>query len=237
MNCAHCGKKIDGSYGRKYCDEKCRLKEKRKRGIANGSLRKRQKESNKKQWDKLSGICERCGKKFRTGNKNQRFCSCTCAHRQRHEDNGVLFVGTVSKCLQCNKEYIPHNKEQKYCCHSCAHVKLKKPNVDVSSDLPRVELYKWEYKEWRTKVYERDGYVCQICGETKSGSFNAHHLDGWDQHPDKRLDVDNGVTLCKACHMEFHLIYKYGGNKKEQFHFFAQSTDKSLRGKQLTLFG
>lgn len=74
-----------------------------------------------------------------------------------------------------------------------------------------------EYREWRTSVYERDGYTCQICGDNKGGNLVAHHLNGYNWDKETRVDINNGVTLCDACHKNFHSIYGYGDNNIFQF--------------------
>ena len=60
-----------------------------------------------------------------------------------------------------------------------------------------------EYVSWRTKVFERDKYTCVICGQV-GGELNAHHIRPFKDYPELRLDLDNGVTLCKACHKRVH---------------------------------
>lgn len=60
-----------------------------------------------------------------------------------------------------------------------------------------------EYREWRTAVFERDHYRCQVCGRI-GGTLNAHHIKRFSDHPESRFDVDNGVTLCKECHLMAH---------------------------------
>ena len=62
----------------------------------------------------------------------------------------------------------------------------------------------FEYAEWRTAVFKRDGYVCQECGYDKGVILQAHHILGFTEHVQSRLDVDNGVTLCKFCHQLKH---------------------------------
>ncbi len=57
--------------------------------------------------------------------------------------------------------------------------------------------------EWRMAVYERDGFKCQCCSKV-GGILNAHHILAWAKYPDKRYDIDNGVTLCKECHHKVH---------------------------------
>lgn len=60
-----------------------------------------------------------------------------------------------------------------------------------------------EYKEWRNSVFRRDSYTCVWCGAT-GGQLHAHHKKPWASFKDLRYDVDNGITLCKACHKEAH---------------------------------
>ena len=80
-----------------------------------------------------------------------------------------------------------------------------------------------EYKEWRLSVWIRDKTKCQICGIRKDPMV-AHHLDGFNAFPEKRFDVDNGVTLCDFHHISFHSNYGFGNNTKEQFEDFKIRT-------------
>lgn len=61
-----------------------------------------------------------------------------------------------------------------------------------------------EYKLWRTAVFERDGYKCIWCGSDKSGTLNADHILEFATHPELRLAIDNGRTLCRQCHYKRH---------------------------------
>jgi 5-methylcytosine-specific restriction endonuclease McrA len=72
------------------------------------------------------------------------------------------------------------------------------------------------YTEWRNKVFERDHYTCQCCGQVR-GNINAHHIDSYDWCKERRTDVDNGITLCSDCHKDFHHNYGYGKNTESQF--------------------
>lgn len=56
-----------------------------------------------------------------------------------------------------------------------------------------------EYEEWRTKVFERDLYTCQGCGQV-GGYLEADHIKPFSLYPDLRFDVNNGRTFCKPCH-------------------------------------
>lgn len=59
------------------------------------------------------------------------------------------------------------------------------------------------YAAWRTAVFKRDGFKCQVCGRV-GGTLNAHHIKPWADNPALRFDVKNGVTLCKDCHNRVH---------------------------------
>lgn len=83
------------------------------------------------------------------------------------------------------------------------------------------------YTEWRNKVYERDKYTCQCCGDNKGGNLNAHHLNGYHWFKEGRTDVNNGITLCDNCHKEFHDIYGYNNNTKKQYEEFIINKNKS----------
>ena len=78
-----------------------------------------------------------------------------------------------------------------------------------------------EYKEWSYKIKERDNFKCVIPG-CNNHDLESHHLDNWNDFPDSRYDIDNGVTLCEEHHTSangysFHTLYGIKGNVKEQF--------------------
>lgn len=89
----------------------------------------------------------------------------------------------------------------------------------------------WAYDHWRPLVFERDRYTCQVCGDSRGGNLHAHHirhlssiinsLVAATQHDintaigrsrliedvvnnDQFVDLNNGITLCKDCHWEWH---------------------------------
>lgn len=76
-----------------------------------------------------------------------------------------------------------------------------------------------KYNEWRNSVYDRDNYRCIICG---NNNIQAHHLDGWNWCKEKRYDIENGLTLCKFHHNDFHKKYGRGNNTKEQFNEYLK---------------
>ena len=65
-----------------------------------------------------------------------------------------------------------------------------------------VEREDSEVRAWRAAVLARDSHLCTECG---SGcDLEAHHLVRWADAPELRIVVENGVTLCKRCHVAAH---------------------------------
>lgn len=80
-------------------------------------------------------------------------------------------------------------------------------------------LHDYPLAEWSKKVRERDGYKCQCCG-TRSAIMHAHHIENYADNPDLRYELSNGITLCEACHTEFHVIYGKNNTNRAQINEF-----------------
>lgn len=78
-------------------------------------------------------------------------------------------------------------------------------------------------KNWSKEVKKRDGYICVVCNGSPSGELESHHLEGYSENPELRIDVANGVCVCKTCHLEFHKAYGFVGTTTDQFREFQES--------------
>lgn len=96
-----------------------------------------------------------------------------------------------------------------------------KYNVNKTSIQRLKERKEGKDNLWRKTVYIRDNYTCQVCNaKSISGRevyLIAHHIEAYNTSPKLRYDINNGVTLCQGCHMNFHKLYGFGHNTKEQF--------------------
>jgi 5-methylcytosine-specific restriction endonuclease McrA len=131
----------------------------------------------------------------------------------------------VSKCMiwhcrcDCGRDVYASSlrlsRPSAHCCNQGAC------NSRWNGALSREERFyhrgKPHYIAWREDVFRRDKFTCQACGDNTGGNLEAHHPDSWDEHKEKRFDVDNGVTLCEPCHKAFHDSWGYGGNTRKQF--------------------
>lgn len=72
-----------------------------------------------------------------------------------------------------------------------------------------------EYHLWRESVFARDNWTDQKTG-IKGGKLHPHHILNFSQYPELRFAIDNGITLSKESHKEFHKRYGNRNNTKEQ---------------------
>lgn len=76
-----------------------------------------------------------------------------------------------------------------------------------------------EYKLWRISVFKRDNWICQKY-KIRGGELVVHHIENFDKNGNSRLDTNNGITLSKKAHTEFHKKYGFKNNTKEQLQEF-----------------
>jgi hypothetical protein len=125
------------------------------------------------------------------------------------------------KCKTCGK-YINHiisnikselkQKHTKFCSKECYTLWQKSPDNKGSNNPGwkggvETEINKLrktsEWKDWRTKIFERDKYTCYKC-EKVGGLLHPHHIIPKSIDLSLIYDINNGITLCKSCHMEVH---------------------------------
>jgi len=78
-----------------------------------------------------------------------------------------------------------------------------------------------EYRLWREAVFARDNWTCQKYG-IQGGKLHPHHIYNFADYPELRFAIDNGITLSKKAHQEFHKIYGKRNNTKSQLEEFLK---------------
>lgn len=114
--------------------------------------------------------------------------------------------------------------------YSEEHKKELSPTWKGGAEYHRAERSTYEYRQWRKSVFDRDCYTCQCCRD-KNGyghrvDLVAHHIKNWKDNVDLRYEVDNGITLCDKCHMNFHSAYGKKNNTLEQLNEFLNLDKK-----------
>jgi 5-methylcytosine-specific restriction endonuclease McrA len=55
-------------------------------------------------------------------------------------------------------------------------------------------------------ILERDNYTCQVCSESfDKKHLQAHHITPVVCSPMEQVDIENGICVCKECHINLHL--------------------------------
>lgn len=187
-------------------------------------------------YDKFRGgqLCSGC-KGERAGDKT------------RHTIEFVRSAFVVKGCVLLSTEYSGNKQKLKYICECGTYAeiafakfqsgqrcrvcrsrkiseKLSGPNnhfwrADLTPEHRIKERCIPGYIEWRKGVYARDNYTCVSCGQ-RGGKLNAHHLESYARVPELRTEITNGVTLCKACHDEYHRKILHNDADIESFHYF-----------------
>lgn len=85
---------------------------------------------------------------------------------------------------------------------SLARTGSKNPMFISGDSKYRKENRKIKY--WRISVFERDNYTCKMCNKRGCVNLNAHHIIPYSLCVEKRLDINNGITLCIDCHKKVH---------------------------------
>lgn len=84
------------------------------------------------------------------------------------------------------------------------------------------------FLRWAAAIKKRDRYTCQIC-DRRGVELNSHHINGWNWCIEDRYSMDNGITLCREHHDEFHKLYGHGDNTEEQFEEYKKTCEMILR--------
>lgn len=154
---------------------------------------------------KIQRECEYCGKIFyvHKGVKENKgkYCSHRCAGKITGFQTGCESWNKGKKGLWHTSPRPPEIIE-----------KIRKAKIGIK--LPKISgknHYKWSGgysrnyildKDWKQKVFERDDFICQNCGNT--GYLEAHHIKSWKDYPELRSEFSNGITLCLKCHYAVH---------------------------------
>ena len=109
-------------------------------------------------------------------------------------------------CKNCGKEVLSNGaiRKYKFCSKKCKNEyshKMRGNNHWNYKGLNNNLQRNWvEYKEWHKEVLIKDNFTCQVCGKY-GGNLEVHHKKSFSNYPELRFDVDNGMTVCKNCHL------------------------------------
>lgn len=157
------------------------------------------------------------------------FCSKKCWGKwmslSRRGKNSPVWKDKIKrKCLNCGKEFkvypsaIKH-RVANFCSDKCLKTSQRisrkgknnphwKDGISPENVRIRASI---ECRLWRETVFARDNWTCQgenhppnlprRNGEGKKVYLEAHHIKSFAKYPELRFAIDNGLTLCRDCHI------------------------------------
>ncbi len=205
--CAFCGKvfEIKGAqWSKKFCSSACVSKhypEKIQKLQENRGVKPRKRKESQ------CLVCE-CVFEHWVG-REPKYCSKKCWSKRNPK--------ILNLCFFCGKDFWSYkHQDKKYCskkCYGFSSTECKTgENANAwkggRTEKSKILRTRKNYLDWRNSVFERDEWTCQKCGiKSKKGCrihLHAHHKKTFSDHPELRTNIDNGVTLCKNCHLLEH---------------------------------
>lgn len=106
--------------------------------------------------------CQECEARFVPAQSNSRFCSLRCSQVASQKERTAGSRGE-RQCPECGVSFIPPygRAHSSYCSNECAH----RSNRRVRRKIERARLRSAKVEAVNpTKVFERDGWRCHLCG-------------------------------------------------------------------------
>lgn len=171
---------------------------------------------------RFNRACSGCGASFDLypSQSARIFCSRSCSikHQSRPANSGLFQKGRAGNknqiakmCGECGEYFTvkqSHAHKRTTCSKGCdAKVRQR---MWLGSKNPawqggktkesRARRGRAEWAVWRKEVFTRDQFTCQECG-ARGGALEPHHIKPHSLFPELVYEVENGITLCRDCHL------------------------------------
>jgi hypothetical protein len=104
-------------------------------------------------------------------------------------------------------------RQRKFCSRECVKVGQKRlygADHPLYKTTSRRKSERGRHGAWARAVLSRDQATCRHCGATGI-ELHAHHINSFEQYPDLRWELSNGITLCYRCHWAIHAALNANG--------------------------
>jgi hypothetical protein len=185
---------------------------------------------------KDDGLCGKCRGKIKYINNIDNYRKTKSC-----PDCGKLIINASSRCNSCNQL---RNKKPLNTCIDCGKII---PRRSISNrcrkcyikSIPRGKNSPHyvdgrsmtnlrndpKYLIWRSAVMKNDKSTCQLCGFVSKHNYGlqAHHIFPKRMFQELMFEVDNGITLCKKCHLKTY------GKEVEFIEIFFRIKNRPVR--------
>lgn len=210
--CIDCGKSI------KLTSKRCRncyiLIQKPNLGKKHPIHSERMKGKNNPNWKGGNPYCIDCGKQLKS-HKSKRCPSCSVKSSSKYRSKKLKYkIIKIKKerkprnpktnfCIDCGNPILPQSKRCIKCFQKGSLGSNWKGGITSLQEQIRHSI---KYDIWRLGVFIRDNFTCQKC-RIKKVYIEVHHIKPFHQiikeNNYKELwDINNGITLCKKCHIK-----------------------------------
>lgn len=144
---------------------------------------------------------------------------CRCDECQ--DTKWIIYQNLINSNSYKNGKYLC-----KHCCltiFSWMKIRTKENHPNWNPNLTNEERQNQHgihgIMKWKKSVKKRDNHTCQCC--SSKDSLCAHHINNFKNFKEQRLDINNGITLCKDCHCLIHKIFGKFTNKENLLEFIS----------------
>ena len=82
----------------------------------------------------------------------------------------------------------------------------------------------YAHRKWSKLVKEMHNYTCKCCGTNED--LESHHVLSFKHYPVLRIDLNNGVCLCRKCHRSYHSEYDLKNSRTSTLLDFIRKEEK-----------
>lgn len=143
---------------------------------------------------KAKGLCTKHynkekGKKYYQKNKERLYIKNKIYKMEYYQKN-------KDKIKKQNKMWVSQNPEKQL-----TYIEKHLVKYGKILNMNSIE-FSYALQVWSKTIKKLDNKMCKNCNSTKN--LHAHHLFPKALFPEIALDLDNGITLCKPCHVIIH---------------------------------
>lgn len=155
----------------------------------------------KKEWYEKNKIyCLQHNKEYRIKNNDK----IKVIDKEKYLKNRQKYIESFKKYRETHKNEIKIMKREWL---------IKNPEKKLAAGIRHKEkiskllginknTYRWVINSWSKSVKKRDLEICLYCGSTEN--LHAHHILPQKDYPELSLILNNGITVCRDCHLDIH---------------------------------